>query len=88
MFNCVSLCRNLKHYNIIFHTRNISTSTKCFNTHSETSSISEKGSFAKSFEKQTQLLQEPEQKQTFASLLRNSKLIDVSFSVKNSYFAT
>lgn len=81
MFNCVSLCRNLKHHNVMFYTRNISTSTKNFNTNSESSSISEKGSFAKSFEKQTQLLQEPEQKQTFASLLRNSKLIDVSFSV-------
>ncbi|CAH2102419.1 unnamed protein product [Euphydryas editha] len=77
MFNSISLCRNFKYVNIVFYTRNFSTSSKYFNENSETSSISEKGGFAKSFEKQTQLLQEPEQKYTFASLLRNSKLIDL-----------
>ncbi|XP_047528605.1 28S ribosomal protein S28, mitochondrial [Vanessa atalanta] len=79
MFSSVSMCKTLKSCNVLFYKRNFSISTKLLNTDSSDASItSEKRGFAKSFEKQSQLLQEDSvPKHTFASLLRNSKLIDL-----------
>ncbi|OWR47718.1 hypothetical protein KGM_215793 [Danaus plexippus plexippus] len=48
------------------------------NNSTENIDSSPKGGFAKAFDKQAQILQqEPVENQTFASLLRNSKLIDL-----------
>ncbi|XP_046960337.1 28S ribosomal protein S28, mitochondrial [Vanessa cardui] len=79
MFSSVSVCKTLKTCNALFYKRNFSISTKLLNTDSSNApTTSEKSGFAKSFEKQTQLLQEETvPKHTFASLLRNSKLIDL-----------
>lgn len=87
MFGTVSVCRNIRLSKFITNQRFLSSSIKLFNADTagvedapkaedETSKV---GGFAKYYEKQSQLFQEePEQKQTFASLLRNSKLMDVS----------
>lgn len=59
------------------------------NNPTENIDSSPKGGFAKAFDKQAQILQqEPVENQTFASLLRNSKLIDVSLYIQleNIYF--
>ncbi|XP_050353528.1 28S ribosomal protein S28, mitochondrial [Nymphalis io] len=79
MLNSVSMCKTLKSCNILFYKRNFCISTKLLNINSsDASTTSEKSGFAKSFEKQTQLLQEESvPKHTFASLLRNSKLVDL-----------
>lgn len=79
----LSLCQNLKSCKYLVNARYFRTVSRCFqNTSNEISQneiVSEKRGFAKSFEKQSQILQEePVIHQTFASLLRNSKLIDVS----------
>lgn len=83
MFGSLSLRQNLTSCKYLVNPRYFRTTTKYFqNTLNETpqsENTPEKGSFAKSFEKQSQILQEePVAKQTFASLLRNSKLIDAS----------
>lgn len=81
MFCRVARFRNFKSCKYLVNTRYFRASLKCCESISNEipNTPSDKGGFAKSFEKQTQLLQEePEIKQTFAALLRNSKLIDVS----------
>lgn len=88
-FESVSLMRNLVTRNALPQCKKQSdfrlfSSTTDINTNIE--QINEaivtpiKGGFAKAFDKQTHLAenQETDQSYTFASLLRNSKLIDVS----------
>lgn len=53
--------------------------TYCANVTTEKDEATPKGGFAKAFEKYTAPeVPEPKEEQTFASLLRNSKFIDVS----------
>ncbi|CAH0727370.1 unnamed protein product, partial [Brenthis ino] len=80
MFCSVARYRHFKSCKYLINSRYFRASIKCCETISNEipSTPSDKGGFAKSFEKQTQLLQdEPVIKQTFAALLRNSKLIDL-----------
>lgn len=58
--------------------RNICISVVNYTSSNDQPESTKVGGFAKSFEKQSHLLQETNDNQTFASLLRNSKLMDVS----------
>ncbi|XP_032528984.2 small ribosomal subunit protein bS1m [Danaus plexippus] len=70
--------RGLIRYSVV-KPRNFSRcSISLTNNPTENIDSSPKGGFAKAFDKQAQILQqEPVENQTFASLLRNSKLIDL-----------
>lgn len=48
-------------------------------------SVSKTGGFAKAYEKQTHILNQDRPKETFSSLLRNSKLMDVSYQLIIKY---
>ncbi|CAH2235558.1 28S ribosomal protein S28, mitochondrial [Pararge aegeria] len=80
MFGSIWAGGNLRRINILLNQRNLCTSLKLWNidTTGVENTSTKAGGFAKSYEKQSQLFQEePEQKQTFASLLRSSKLMDL-----------
>ncbi|XP_034839025.1 small ribosomal subunit protein bS1m [Maniola hyperantus] len=80
MFGGVSVCKNFNMCKIMIKQRNLCSSVKLFavNTTGTEDNFTKVGGFAKSYEKQSQLFQEePEQNQAFASLLRNSKLMDL-----------
>lgn len=76
--NALPQHKNQSLFRLFSNTIDINTSAE---QQTQTKSTSIKGGFAKAFEKQSQLAetQDTEQSYTFASLLRNSKLIDVSY---------
>ncbi|XP_023945309.2 28S ribosomal protein S28, mitochondrial [Bicyclus anynana] len=80
MFGSVRMCSNIRRSIIFKNQRNLCSSMRLFNTDATgvEDASTKMGGFAKSYDKQSQLFkEEPEQKQTFESLLRNSKLMDL-----------